>query len=405
MKNIIFAVGQCEWESSFVSALGHPMHGINIARRCVDAIDVRAVVQRTEVDAVIISDDTMRLSDDFYIELTERNIRIIALTTQVGLWAQQSNVDVLALDIHEPLASVATLVRSIHAQFVPQSSQETETGHLVAVAGFGSSAGRSATIRELGWQLTDDARTVLIVDGDTYGASLHQEFGLGTSTHGMLDLCRAWESHLLTSETFCDYVTQLSDALHMVTGLARSSRWTQLRLPALRGVWQQAVATYDAVLVDIGPVIEVDKPSGYEDSLPRRNSVPLTVLQNAATTFLCTKSDDVNLTRLIRGFNEHHELFAVTNVHVIVWGSDNHTDEVTQAIVRHTGLTSISHIPSDGERIAKVFGQSQSISALWPKCDYASAFAEVKTRAFDSIIADEAVEKNRLLKIRKSAAA
>jgi len=375
MRNIVLALGNAEWESQFVSALSHPMNGLRIQRRCVDGVDVRAAVQLVETEAVLLSDHTARVDDDLLLELDARSIAVIALTADPGRWEQLGVSNIIRVDERNALAAVPLVNSVMRDGKVEVAQPDLPAGRLIAVAGFGGAAGRSTCTRELGWQLSVMQQATVIVDADTYNASLHQELLRESGASGLLEICRAHETRKLSAETFSNHVDVLNDKLHLVSGLPRSSRWMDLRAAALVGVWGVARAAYESVVVDVGPVLENDQTLLHEAHLPRRHSAALTALDVAQTTILCARGDSVGVSRLVRGFHEYHDLFAHTQVHVVVWGGGSTQRDVAQAISRHTGLNSISHIARDEALMQDALTKGQPASALKPKSQVAKAYA------------------------------
>jgi len=377
MRNIVVALGNTDWESQFVSALSHPMNGLRIQRRCVDGVDVRAAIQLVEVDAVLLSDYTTRVDEDLFLELDARGVSVIALTNDSARWEQQGIVNIIRIDERNALAAVPLVNSVMRDGKVEIALPQEPSGRLIAVAGFGGAAGRSSCTRELGWQLAVSGQTTLMVDADTYNPSLHQEMLRDVAHAGLLDLCRAQETRKLSAESIRSYTDELTENLALVSGLPRSSRWIDLRGAALVGVWGTARSAFNNVVVDLGPVLENDQALMHETHLPRRHSAALTALDVAQTTVLCTRGDSIGISRLVKGFHEFHELFAHTQVHVVVWGSTNSSAEVSQAISRHTGLSSIIHIDRNDVLMKDALEKGQPGSALKPKSDFARSFAHL----------------------------
>jgi hypothetical protein len=86
MKNLIVALGLVDWEAQFVSGLSHPMFGMQVQRRCVDGVDIRAAIQVSACHGVLVSDSTPRINQDLLADLAEKNIQLIAITTDVDYW-------------------------------------------------------------------------------------------------------------------------------------------------------------------------------------------------------------------------------------------------------------------------------------------------------------------------------
>ena len=371
MKNVIVALGLVEWESIFVSGLGHPMFGISVQRRCVDGIDIRAAIQVVECHGVIISDATPRIDQDLIAELRERGIPLIAISSDCESWSDQGVTMLVQLDAKNPLIALKLVSELLSGKLKPIVEEIKETGLHIAIAGFGGASGRTTTVKELSLQLKQlNLRTVMI-DADTYGPSLDQELGLDLGTNGLLELCRVLEKKSAKGQSFADLVTQLRSGLSVVPGLPRVSRWTDLRISALREFWQESKENFDAVVTDVGAILEVDQSLLHETSLPRRHAASLTALESADITIICARADCVGIARLVRGYLEFHELFAKSSVYVLLWGITNEAQarDIKSAVSRHTGIESVTCIGLDWELSRQALQRTTFMSALNPRSE------------------------------------
>lgn len=371
MKNVIVALGLVEWESIFVSGLGHPMFGISVQRRCVDGIDIRAAIQVVECHGVIISDATPRIDQDLIAELRERDIPLIAISSDCESWSDQGLTMLVQLDAKNPLIALKLVSELLSGKLKPIVEATKETGLHIAIAGFGGASGRTTTVKELSLQLKQlNLRTVMI-DADTYGPSLDQELGLDLGTNGLLELCRVLEKKSAKGQSFADLVTQLRSGLSVVPGLPRVSRWTDLRISALREFWQESKENFDAVVTDVGGILEVDQSMLHETSLPRRHAASLTALESADITIICARADCVGIARLVRGYLEFHELFAKSSVYVLLWGitSEAQARDIKSAVSRHTGIESVTCIGLDWELSRQALQQTTFMSAINPRSE------------------------------------
>ena len=371
MKNVIVALGLVEWESIFVSGLGHPMFGISVQRRCVDGIDIRAAIQVVECHGVIISDATPRIDQDLIVELRERDIPLIAISSDCESWSDQGVTMLVQLDSKNPLIALKLVSELLSGKLKPIVEEIKETGLHIAIAGFGGASGRTTTVKELSLQLKQlNLRTVMI-DADTYGPSLDQELGLDLGTNGLLELCRVLEKKSAKGQSFADLVTQLRSGLSVVPGLPRVSRWTDLRISALREFWQESKENFDAVVTDVGAILEVDQSLLHETSLPRRHAASLTALESADITIICARADCVGIARLVRGYLEFHELFAKSSVYVLLWGITNEAQarDIKSAVSRHTGIESVTCIGLDWELSRQALQRTTFMSAINPRSE------------------------------------
>ncbi|GEM_PF-1055489 len=371
MKNVIVALGLVEWESMFVSGLGHPMFGISVQRRCVDGIDIRAAIQVVECHGVIVSDATPRIDQDLIAELRELDIPLIAITSDCEFWSDQGVTKFAQLDDKNPLQALKIVSELLRGELPPVVEESKVTGIHIAVAGFGGASGRTTTVKELSLQLSQLNMRTVMIDADTYGPSLDQELGLDVSTNGLLELCRVLEKKSAKGKLFADLVTQLRTGLSVVPGLPRVSRWTDLRISALRELWQESKENFDVVVTDVGAILEVDQSLMHETSLPRRHAASLTALESADVTIICARADSVGVARLVRGYLELHELFAKSSVYVLLWGIMNEAQarDIKNAVTRHTGIESVSCIDLDWELSRKALQQTTFMSALNPRSE------------------------------------
>ena len=369
MKNVIVALGLVEWESIFVSGLGHPLFGISVQRRCVDGIDIRAAIQVTECHGVIVSDATPRIDQDLLAELREQDIPIIAITSDSQFWSDQGVTKVVELDEKNPLAALKVVAELLRGQVQPAVEEEQETGLHIAVAGFGGASGRTTTVKELSWHLSQLNLHTVMIDADTYGPSLDQELSLDPSANGLLEMCRVFEKKSVNEKSVVELVTQVRPGLSVIPGLPRISRWTDLRISALRELWQEAKQNFEAVVTDVGAILEVDQSLLHETSLPRRHAAALTALECADVTLICARADSVGIARLVRGYLEFHELFAKSSVYVLLWGvmDESHARDLRNAVTRHTGIESVTCIDLDWELSRKALQQTTFMSGINPR--------------------------------------
>lgn len=379
MKQAIVALGLVEWEAAFVSGLGHPMLGMSVQRRCVDGVDVRAAIQVVTTDVVIVSDYTPRIDQNLMNELHDKSIKVFAIGDDENFWLELGATKFIQLDLENPLKAINKIAESLREKVGTRQEVDLPKGESIAVAGFGGACGRSTLVKEISWQLAAAGRKTLMVDADTYGPSLAQEFGIDAATSGLLEVCREFEKRNIASKPFDNSAQLVTSNLSLLPGLARTSRWTDLRVPALRATWENAQTNFDFVVTDVGGVLEIDHSLMHEASLPRRHAAALTALAAATTTIICARADSIGISRLIKGYLEFHELFADSNVSAVVWGttSDRNVKEVMQAITRHTGLSGVTCIPHDWELSSSALAAATTMSSIAPKSEIALGYKSV----------------------------
>jgi len=403
MKNLIAALGVVDWEAQFVSGLGHPMFGMQVQRRCVDGVDIRAAIQVSDCQGVLVSDATPRINHDLVTELTERNIQLIAITSDADYWHGLGASHCIVLDQKNPLSGIKSVADFMRGETQTFEQPPDPKGLLVVVAGFGGACGRTTTVKELGWQLSKLGARTCMVDADTYGPSLDQELGHVPDQNGLLELCRAIERKSSLIQNQFDLLPSASDNLSFVSGLPRISRWTDLRVGTLQEFWRKSRETFDVVIADVGAVLELDHSLLHETSLPRRHAAALTALESAQVSIICARADAVGIARLVRGYLEFHELFAKSEVHVVLWGVTNESQrkEIRAAVSRHTGIESIFETTYDFEITRKALQKNTFVSNLNSKHVIAKEF-EILSKVLYQNLELQSLAKFRVQKLRRN---
>ena len=363
MKNVIVALGTVAWEAEFVGAVSHPMMGVRVQRRCVDALDIRSAIQVMHVDVVVVSDATLRVDEDLLVDLRESGVRLVAISSKVAMWIERGADHVIDFTSHNPIRAVGEFSEWLRRGVDDEKTIEaTPTGRLVAVMGFGGSAGRSTCAREVGWQLGESRFRTVIVDGDSYGPSLHQELGMQPNVPSLVQLAHECETRRTNTINLSSHVTQWTVDIDFLAGVDRSSQWLELRTSTLRHMWKLLMDHYDRVVVDLGPVIERDLYSQHEVALPQRHSIPMTALELSNTVILCARHDEVGVTRLVKGYLEFSEVLADKNIIVNLWGVNGSANNGAKAVTRLTGLRDIFTTPFDHKVVTQAAKSHLSIS-------------------------------------------
>ena len=387
MKYLIAALGLVDWEAQFVSGLGHPMFGMQVQRRCVDGVDIRASIQIANCHAVLVSDATPRINQDLITELAENSIKLIAITNNAKHWKDLGANHCIELDPSNPLSSIKQVSELLRGETQTVEPEDEPRGLLIAVAGFGGASGRTTSVKEIGWHLSRLGVKTCLIDADTYAPSLDQELGFEPSQNGLLELCRSIERKNSSIQTHFDLLPEVAENLSLVAGLPRISRWTDLRVSTLKELWRATRRNFDVVITDVGAVLELDHSIMHETSLPRRHATSLTALESADVTVICARADSLGITRLVRGYLEFHELFANSEVHVLLWGLTGRlqSKNVRDAVSRHTGIESIFETTYDFDVTQKALQQNSFVSSIDSKHPIATEFEELSKVIFQRL--------------------
>ncbi|MHA7275016.1 AAA family ATPase [Arthrobacter sp. Hz1] len=176
-------------------------------------------------------------------------------------------------------------------------------GEITAVWGPTGSPGRTTVAVNLAAELAANGRSVLLIDADTYGASVAAFLGLLDESAGLAHACRLADQGSLDLAGLHRSITRVAvrgSRLGVLTGVTRADRWTELRPAALTRVLELSRQLVDMTIVDCGFCLEADEELSFDTVAPRRNAATLYCLDAADTVFAVGAADAVGMPRLIR---------------------------------------------------------------------------------------------------------
>lgn len=225
---------------------------------------------------------------------------------------------------------------------------------MVAVWGPTGAPGRTTVAVGLAAELAALGRPTLLVDADTYGPSIAQVLALLDDSAGLAAAVRAANQGSLDVDRLVRLSPSVLPGLRVLTGLARPSRWPELRASGLELVWQVARQLAAWTVVDCGFGLELDEEISHDTAVPRRNAATLSALSAADLVFAVGTADPVGLQRLVRGLQDlaevlppgHRPRVVVTRVRSSAVGPHPYR-RVTEALARFAGVTDAVLIPDD----------------------------------------------------------
>ncbi|MFC7162158.1 CpaE family protein [Aquipuribacter hungaricus] len=177
-------------------------------------------------------------------------------------------------------------------------------GRVVAVWGPPGAPGRTTVAVGVAAELADAGQEVLLVDADTYAASVAQVLGLLDESPGLVAAVRAGLEGRLDPPLLARLAPVAAPRLRVLTGLTRAARWSELRPAGLEAVLDTGCRLVDVVVVDLAPPLEEDEELSYDTAAPRRNGAALDVLRAADDVLVVGSADPVGLQRLVRGLQD-----------------------------------------------------------------------------------------------------
>ncbi|WP_145006275.1 AAA family ATPase [Kocuria marina] len=178
-----------------------------------------------------------------------------------------------------------------------------EACRVFAVWGPVGAPGRTVTSLNLAAELALLGRRVLLVDADTYAASVAASLGMLDEAAGLAQACRLADQARLDREGLrrCASTVSVAGAsLDVLTGITRYDRWPEIRGSALELVLDRAREDYDAVVVDTASGLESDEEISSDFMAPRRNAGTLTAVAAADVVIALGAADTLGVPRLVK---------------------------------------------------------------------------------------------------------
>jgi MinD-like ATPase involved in chromosome partitioning or flagellar assembly len=344
-------------EAALVVGLERSASGVRVARRCADLAEVLAAAAAGLGRAAVLSSGLPRLDRDAVWQLQAGVVAVVGLADpaddaaagRLTGWGvrqalpadaapEQVAEAVLAAvavvaevgdgDVPPPLGPALTAPRPTGGPD-PDGGPPTDVGdpgappgRLVAVWGPAGAPGRTTVALTLAAELAalepDGGRGVLLVDADTYGASIAQSLAMLDETAGLAAV-RAANNGSLDLPRLAALAPLAAPGLRVLTGLSRPQRWPELRQSGLVEVMDRARDLCRWVVVDCGFCLEADEELSFDTRAPRRNAATLVPLEVADLVVAVGAAEPVGLQRLVRGLQELRDVVPPgTPVRVVV---------------------------------------------------------------------------------------
>ena len=293
-------------EAQVATAVGG-VREATIARRCVDLADLLASAEAGLGDVALVSAGLRGLGRDDVARLAASGARTIALVTgeedearvrQLGI-AGVVRADASVADLEAALtaggaewaaelgllddAAGAGVPTPHGAPVVPQQppAPEPVEGRITAVWGPTGAPGRTTIAVNLAAELAAAGASVILVDADTYGASIAQVLALLDEAPGVAAAARAGDLGTLDLPALSRLAPEVLPRLRVLTGIPRPDRWPEIRAASFEEVLRLSKLLAEHVVVDCGFCLEDDEELSYDTRAPRRNATTLITLESA----------------------------------------------------------------------------------------------------------------------------
>ena len=259
--------------------------------------------------------------------------------------------------------------------------------------------GRTTVAVTLAAQLAAAGVRTLLVDLDTWGASVAQVLGLVDEAPGVAAAARASEQGTLDVPGLARLAPEVVPGLRVLTGLPRADRWPELRTAAVEDMLRLARKVVDHVVVDTGFAVEDDEELSYDTAAPRRNAATLTALEAADHLVVVGAADPVGLQRLVRAVQDVAVLpsprptVVVTKVRSSVAGRRPER-AIGDVLQRFAGMDAVRFLPWAPDECDAALLAGRSLVEVAPRADLTVAVAELAA-ALDPRVAPPATGGRR----------
>lgn len=354
---VVTCAGGATWEAPLVRGLQRRELGVELIRRCVDHGELLGVALRDEPRVALISAELPWLDRDLVGMLHDHGVTIVAVETggtarpleRIGI-AHRVGSEASAEDLSALLHRLGG--GEARSPLAPAGARPESTGpasRTVAVWGGAGSPGRTTVAVQLAVEAARAGVGVLLIDGDSWSASIAQLLNLDESpsvTQAARLAGDGWRESLDT----CLQDGPAGSAV--LAGLARAELWPEVRERAWTSVLDAARDARPLVIIDLASPIEEDEELAFDRVPYRRNLMTVGALAAADEILLVVAGDPVGVRR---GIVAHRTLAearpeVVRKVSVVVNRSPHaarRVQDCSAQLSEWTGSPPIAFLPSE----------------------------------------------------------
>ena len=304
--------------------------GIEVRRRCVDAVELLAASTVSRGVPLLLHMDLPRISREVLSALSDNTaeITIIASTDHQFSLAQSWGLGqvVRLRDSHSARALNAAglftrVQQPIHLNDVSRTISQVQgndisRAHVVCLWSATGSTGRSTLAIGLAEAWAREGERALLIDADTCGPSLATALGVTDDLSGIVVACRYADQNSLDRRSLSSACRELQNNLWILTGLSDPQRWPEVGAASLGSVIDRAREFFDRVVIDIAPTVPDIADTSDAQSMdplarlrPARNAASIAVLKAADTVVVVIRPDAIGALRLVQEFGSSAKYF------------------------------------------------------------------------------------------------
>jgi MinD-like ATPase involved in chromosome partitioning or flagellar assembly len=408
---VLTAADGAAWEATLVAALEQGPHGVAVARRCVDVVELLAVAAAGQGRAALVAAGLRRLDADAVDRLLAADVVPVGVVPRGDVPAEEqlraagivhvvpddADPRVIASVVAEAVAQHGTPPRPARMFADPLTSMpippgagpavlsgaSERHGSVIAVWGPTGAPGRTTVAVTLADEIARLGVPSLLIDADVYGGTVAAVLGVLDESPGLAAACRLSGTTRLDAAALAALCWELSPMLRVLTGIPLAQRWPELRAAAVEPVLAAARSLADFVVLDCGFALETDEELSYDSLAPRRNGATLAALDAADVVVAVGAADPIGMQRLVRGLAELRE----AGVTAPVWVALNKVRrgvapgdpaaELSASLERFAGCSPAALLPYDLDAVDAALSAGRLLAEARPTSPLRRAVCEL----------------------------
>lgn len=390
------------WEAELVTTLERPGAPMTVVRRCADIGEVLATAATGRAGVAVVDGSLRRFDTEAVQRLRSAGVVVVGVFTsgdqrararleRLGVTALVGDTDgpdaVLTVarqaiadsaTTHPPVGAPADPGRALPPATIPPepTAEAAEpaavVGEVIVVWGPTGAPGRSTVAAGLADALAGRGVDTLLIDADVYGGVLASAFGVLEESPGLAGACRSAANGRLTATDLDRFCWSVGDHLRLLTGIARSDRWPELRPSALIPLLAAARGLAAVTVIDCGFAIEADEELSFDTLAPRRNGATLALLDAADRVLVVGSADPPGMERLVRALADLRETLPAVSPEVVlnrVRPSVGPASDALAALRRFTGMETATVLPEDRSATDAAWSRGVGLSVAAPRSE------------------------------------
>ncbi|GAA5519714.1 hypothetical protein Lsed01_02167 [Demequina sediminis] len=361
----------------------HP--GLAVVRRCADLAEAVGAA-KAGLGAVVIVSDQPHLDGDALAAIRGAGVRVLGVASPDAARLASLGVPVPSGPLAE--AVLAAIERPAPELIAPPA---LGGGVVVAVWGTGGAPGRTTVAVTLATEAARSGVSTLLVDLDTYGASVATAWGLADETPGVAAVVRAAARGEDPSAVLARHTVTVAPSLTVLTGLTRAARWPEITRAGLERLWPALRAAAELIVVDLAAPAEDGGP--YAGTAPHRDTATVATLDEADTVIAVGGAEPHQLVRLVHALLDREgppPVVAVNRIRASVAGA-RPEDAIAATLGRHAGITEVWPLPWDQRACDAAVRDGRTLTEVAPRSPLVRAIAAMGAAVLASARASRGV--------------